>query len=121
MSGALVICVGLIGGGGAICRVLLDGRVSARVGGELPYGTLAVNISGAFLLGLLAGAAVSADAYRLAATAFLGSFTTFSTWALESHRLGEDGRLALAALNLAASLALGLAAAFLGRLAGTQL
>jgi fluoride ion exporter CrcB/FEX len=48
-------------------------------------------------------------------TGLLGAFTTFSTWALESHRLGEDGQLRLGALNFLASLALGVAAVWLGR------
>lgn len=121
MDASLIICVGLIGGAGAICRVLLDGGVSARLSGAFPFGTLTVNVGGAFLLGLLAGVAVSADTYRLAGTAFLGSFTTFSTWMLESQRLGEEGRLPLVALNLAVSLVLGLGAAVAGRAVGDLL
>jgi CrcB protein len=52
------------------------------------------------------------------ATATLGSYTTFSTWLLESHRLAEDGRLALALVNIAVSLLAGVGAAELGRLIG---
>ena len=113
--------VGLLGGVGALGRFLLDGAVSARHGSRLPWGTFAVNMSGSFVLGVLAGAAVKGDALLLAGVALLGSYTTFSTWMLESHRLGEQGqRLALAA-NLAGSLVAGLVAAELGRLLGGAL
>jgi CrcB protein len=107
--------LGALGGVGAVARFLLDGAVAGRLGRSFPFGTLAVNISGAFLLGVLAGAALGGDAYRLFATGLLGAFTTFSTWALESHRLGEDGQLRLGVVNFLASLALGVAAVWLGR------
>jgi CrcB protein len=115
VSWPVVIGIGLLGGAGAIGRFLLDAAVGARVGTGFPYGTLAVNLSGAFALGALAGAAVGPDTERLAGTGLIGAFTTFSTWALESHRLGEDGRLRLGAANFIISLLLGLGAAWLGR------
>jgi fluoride exporter len=108
--------VAVLGGIGALLRFALDGAVSERAGSEFPWGTLAVNLSGAFALGLLAGVALHGDALLLAGTAALGSYTTFSTWVFEAHRLGEDGELALAAINVAASLTAGVAAAALGRL-----
>ena len=95
MSAAVVLAVGVVGGLGAMARFLLDGAVTGRVRARFPWGTLAVNLSGAFLLGVLAGADVGGDAYRIAGTGFLGAFTTFSTWMLESHRLGR-GRAAAA-------------------------
>lgn len=121
MSLALVAGVGLVGGVGAICRFLLDGAISRRVDGNFPYGTLAVNLSGAFLLGVLAGAALGQSAYKLAGTGLLGAFTTFSTWTFESHRLGEDGSLKLGLVNFAVSLVLGVAAAWAGRRLGAAL
>jgi CrcB protein len=121
MSALVVLGIGVLGGAGAIGRFLLDGAVSVRAGRDFPWGTLAVNISGAFALGVLAGAAVGGDAQRLAATGLLGAYTTFSTWALESHRLGEDGQVRLGAANFAASLVLGVAAAWLGRELGIAL
>jgi fluoride exporter len=121
MSLAVVIGIGLLGGAGAIARFLLDGRVSEQAGREFPYGTLTVNVLGSFLLGGLLGAALSDDAYRLAGTGLIGAFTTFSTWTLESHRLGEDGRLRIGALNFAVSLVLGVSAAWLGRHLGAAL
>jgi fluoride exporter len=121
VSVGVLLGVGLLGGAGAIARFLLDGAVSARVGRAFPYGTLAVNLSGAVALGVLTGAALSGDALRLAGTGLLGAYTTFSTWMLESHRLAEDGRLGLGTLNVVVSLAAGLAAAWLGRRIGSAL
>jgi CrcB protein len=92
--------------------------VSSRAGRDVPWGTLAVNLSGAFALGVLAGATVSEDAYRLAGTGLLGGYTTFSTWMLESHRLAEDGRGRLGAGNLLVSLIAGLGVAWLGQQVG---
>ena len=121
MSPLVVIAIGLVGGIGAIGRFLLDGAVSARVARSFPWGTLAVNLTGAFALGVLAGAAVSGDALRLAGTGFLGAYTTFSTWMLETHRLAEDGESRPAVANVVVSLALGLACAWLGRELGAAL
>jgi CrcB protein len=116
MKGVLLwSAVGALGGAGAIARFLVDRLVSARVGGRYPAGTLAVNLSGSALLGVLAGVALSGDALLLAGTALLGSYTTFSTWMLDCHRLGEGDRRIAAGVNLVGSLALGLAAVALGR------
>ena len=121
MSAAVVIGIGLVGGVGAISRFALDGTVSGRLGEDLPLGTLAVNVIGSLLLGVAAGASLGDDAYLLAGTGLLGAFTTFSTWALESHRLGEDGRLRLGIANFLVSLVLGVAAVYLGRELGSLL
>jgi CrcB protein len=118
VSGATWIGLALAGGLGALSRFALDGAVSARAGRALPFGTLAVNLSGAFLLGLLGGAGVGGDALRLAGTGFVGAYSTFSTWMLESHRLAEAGESGGALLNVAGSLVLGLGAAALGRWVG---
>lgn len=121
MSPAVVAGLGLLGGLGALARFLLDGAVSRSVLSDFPYGTLAVNALGSFLLGVLAGASLSGDAYRLAGTGLIGAFTTFSTWTFESHRLGEDGQLCLGAVNFAVSLLLGVGLAWTGRHLGTAL
>jgi fluoride exporter len=113
--------IAVLGGLGAIARFLLDGTVASRLGRTFPFGTLAVNLTGAFALGALYGAAVGGDALRLAGVGFLGAYTTFSTWVLEAHRLGEDGRTRLGLANLLVSLALGLACAWLGRELGAAL
>ena len=121
MSALVVIGVGLVGGLGAVARFALDGAVDSWLGREFPFGTLAVNLSGSFVLGILLGAALSGDSYRVAGTGFIGAFTTFSTWAFESHRLGEDGEVRLGAANFAVSLALGILAAWAGRRLGAAL
>ena len=119
MSAGVWIGIGLLGGLGACARVLLGAAVDRRVVRTpfFPWGTLAVNLLGAFAIGLLAGAGLGRDAYLLAATGFLGGFTTFSTWVVDSRLL--VGRPAVA--NLAVALALGLLAVSLGRELGLLL
>ena len=114
MSFTTTIAVGLLGGGGALARFLLDGTIAGRLGRDFPYGTLAVNLSGALLLGVVTGAVSGDETTRLLGTGFLGAYTTFSTWALESHRLAEEGEARLGALNFLVSLGLGIAAAWIG-------
>lgn len=121
MSALVWLGVGLLGGVGALARFVLDGFVAERAAGVLPWGTFAVNISGALALGLLAGLALDGDALVLAGTALLGSYTTFSTWMLESDRSVEDGSAPIAILNVVLTLATGLGAAELGRLLGQAL
>jgi CrcB protein len=111
VSAATWIGIGLLGGLGAVARVVLGAAVDARARSAFPWGTLAVNVTGAFALGALVGAGLGGDAYTLAATGFLGAFTTFSTWVVDSRLLGSR----LGAANLAAGLVLGLLAAWLGR------
>ena len=121
MTAVVVVGIGVLGGVGAVARFVLDGAAATRLGRSLPYGTFVVNIAGALVLGVLTGAGVSGDGARLAATGFIGAFTTFSTWMLESHRLAEDGEPAASALNFAISLAVGIGAAALGRYVGGRL
>ncbi len=116
MSGWTWVGVAVLGGVGANARFLVHAMVAARVGNELPLGTLVVNASGSLLLGLLAGVALSGDALMLAGTATLGSYTTFSTWMLETHLLAANGRRGAAMLNVVVSLGLGIGAVALGRL-----
>jgi fluoride exporter len=105
----------LAGGAGAVLRFLVDRAVARRAARSFPFGTLAVNISGAALLGLLGGLALSRHAALLADTAFVGSYTTFSTWMLETQRLSEERQLRSAVANLVASIVLGIAAALAGQ------
>ena len=121
MSASVLLLLGLLGGVGAVGRFLLDGAVATRLGRSFPFGTLAVNLSGAFVLGVLVGAALSGTSYSLVGVGLVGAYTTFSTWALESHRLSEDGDGRLGALNFAVSLVLGVALAWLGRHVGAAL
>jgi len=106
------------GGLGALARFGLDAAVERLAPGSFPLGTLAVNVSGAALLGLLVGVGLRHDDGLLLESAVLGSYTTFSTWMLETHRLAEDGEMRLAAANVVLSLGAGLGAAWLGRLLG---
>jgi CrcB protein len=120
MSLLLWTAVALIGGAGSVIRFLADGVLSAA-GRGFPVGTTVVNISGALILGLLAGLALSHDQALLAGTAAVGSYTTFSTWMLEVQRLSEERQYRKVIISVAGSLVLGVAAAALGRLIGAQL
>lgn len=121
MTAGLWLGIALLGGAGAVARVLLDGWVTRRARTPFPAGILAVNLLGAAVLGLLLGLAVGDTALRLLATGLLASFTTFSTWMLDSHRLGQSGRLRPATANLLISLGAGLAATWAGREVGATL
>jgi fluoride exporter len=115
---SLWVGVALLGGVGAVARFAVSTAVARRTAGWFPYGTLVVNLSGSVLLGLVAGIALHGDALTLAGGGLLGSYTTFSTWMLDSERPAEHhGDRALAA-NLLGSLLLGLAAVALGRALG---
>ncbi len=118
-----LVSIGIGGFAGAVARYLVDGWVTDRAAGQFPFGTLAVNLIGSFLLGMLF--AMTVDRSVLPAelriplgVGFIGAFTTFSTLMLESWRLVEGGAAPLAALNLAGSLALGLVAVVAGLAVG---
>ncbi len=122
MGGVLIWCgVAMFGGLGAIARFELDGFVQGRSGTEFPFGTLVVNGLGSLLLGVLIGTHLTESDLLLAGVATLGSFTTFSTWMLETQRLAEDGEGGRALGNVVGSIALGLAAAGLGWAIGAAL
>jgi len=104
-----------LGGVGAVLRFLVDRAVASRIARSFPFGTLTVNLSGAVLLGLISGLALSPAAALLAGTALVGSYTTFSTWMLETQRLREERQLWPAAANIVVSVILGVAAAMLGQ------
>ena len=121
MTVAVWAGVVVIGGVGAVLRFVVDRSVSGRVSGSFPFGTFVVNISGALLLGFLSGLALSPHLALLVGTAFVGSYTTFSTWMLETQRLGEERQLRPAVANIVFSLVLGLTAAWLGVWLGGRL
>jgi CrcB protein len=121
MSTWVWLAVGLLGGTFAVVRFLVDGAISSRAASEFPWGTFVVNISGSFILGALFGAGTTGAAYLLAGTASVGSYTTFSTWMFEAHRLGDDDDRRPLLAYLFASLIIGLAAAAAGRLLGRTL
>jgi len=113
-----VLLVVVCGGAGALARFLLDALIQERRLNEFPLGTFVVNLSGAFLLGLLVGVGSSHRTMTILGTATLGSYTTFSTWMLETHRPAQDGEPVLAWLNIVLGLAAGFAAVTLGRALG---
>ena len=109
----VLIAVG--GAAGAVARYVVDVFVADRFGGAFPLGTLVINISGSFALGLLFALAIEravlpADIRGPVLIGFLGAYTTFSTLMLESWRLVEDGALMLAAVNILGSCLLGMLA-----------
>src|SRR4051794_15876336 len=121
-----LVLVGIGGFAGAVARRVVDLAVTDRAGGVFPFGTLLINVSGSFLLGLLFAWAIERDVLPVGIRGplmigFLGAYTTFSTWMLESWRLVEDGAWALAAVNLAGSVVLGLVAVVAGLALGRAL
>jgi fluoride exporter len=121
MTVALWAGVLMIGGVGSVARFLVDRTVARRVPRPFPFGTLTVNLSGSMLLGLLSGLAFSPDVALLTGTAFVGSYTTFSTWMLETQRLSEERLVRPVVANIVVSMVLGVAAAGLGLWIGEQL
>lgn len=113
-----MLLVALAAGLGAVCRYLLDRSVQHHVPGGFPWGTVLVNISGSFLLGLVVGlhasGSLSTGAMTTAGTGFLGGFTTLSTWAWETLALAEAKTWRPALANVVVSFGLGLAAAAMG-------
>jgi CrcB protein len=118
MSAPIWIAVAVLGALGAVARLLVEDVVSSRLPLTFPVGTLTVNLSGAFVLGLLTGVALTGNALVLAGGTTIGSYTTFSTWMLETHSLTEDDRRIAAAANVLVSIVVGLGAVALGRTLG---
>lgn len=113
----LLIAAG--GAAGAVARFLVDAVVAERLGGAFPWGTLIVNASGSFVLGVLFALAIEravlpTDIRGPLMIGFLGAYTTFSTLMLDSWRLVESGAIALALANVAGSAAIGMIAIVAG-------
>ena len=121
MSAPAWVAVALLGGSAAAARFLIDAAVSARTDHPFPLGILAINLAGALALGLVAGIALEGQTLVIVAGGGIGSFTTFSTWILDSHRLAEAGHTHLVWLNLGLSLVAGFAAVALGHWLGSVL
>lgn len=121
-----VVLVALGGAAGAMTRYVVDGWISARTGAEFPWGTLAINLSGSFLIGMLFALAIEGDVLPSwvrgpLMIGFIGAYTTFSTLMLESWRLFEDGAGLLALGNIAGSSILGIVAVVAGLTVGRAL
>jgi CrcB protein len=115
--------VGMGGFVGAIARFWLGGFISDRLGARFPYGTFVINISGSFLIGLvvtlLAGKTHwNANWRYLIPIGFIGAYTTFSTFELETFQSLRDGELFFAFLNVFLSVVLGFIAVWLGVITG---
>lgn len=115
MNIAIWAGVMLIGGLGSVARFMVDRAVARRAARSFPFGTLTVNITGAVLLGFVTGLALSHHAALLVGTAFVGAYTTFSTWMLETQRLTEERQVWPALANIVVSVLLGIAAAAAGQ------
>ena len=118
-----LVLIGLGGFAGAISRYVVDGVVSDRTGGAFPWGTLAVNLTGSFVLGLLFAmtterAILPPDIRGPVMIGFIGAYTTFSTYMLKSWGLIESGSYGIAIANLGGSMLLGLVAVAAGLIIG---
>jgi CrcB protein len=118
LHGLIWVTVGSAFGG--MARFFLSGVVGRRVGETFPWGTIAVNVTGSFAIGAIAAAAAAEPFLRapafwqLAVVGFLGSYTTVSSFSLQTLALARDGDYRRAGGNVVLSVALCLAAAALG-------
>lgn len=112
------LLVAAAGALGAPLRYVIDSLVSDRGDGVFPVGTMVVNLSGSFLLGVLTGLAlyhgVGDVPKRIVGTGLLGAYTTFSTFSLETIALAEAGESNLAVRNAVSSVLAGSLAAAAG-------
>lgn len=113
-----LLAVALAAAVGAPARYLVDRFVAARNRGGFPWGTLVINVSGAFVLGVLVGMGahhgLSKQAVTILGTGFCGAYTTFSTFSVETVRLVEERAFAKAVTNVGVSLLAGLLAGAAG-------
>jgi fluoride exporter len=110
--------VALGGAVGSVVRYLVGVASVAIVGAAFPYGTLVVNVTGAFAAGVVLGVGVPDATRLLVLTGFLGGYTTFSAFAVETLRLAEQQGWLHAGGNVAANLAIGIVAAAIGLVVG---
>jgi fluoride exporter len=119
---ALAGIIGLAGALGALARYILGRFIAERAGSQFPLGTLLINVTGAFAIGLLFAFAgrklINPAVQGLLATGFLGGYTTFSTMSWEGVQLARGGSTRLSLLYLAGNVAFGLLAAALGLTVG---
>jgi fluoride exporter len=118
-----VLLVGLGSAVGGIARFLLGAAVQHRIGTTFPVGTLVINVSGSLLLGflfrfLLATPAVSPEVRAMLMTGFVGGYTTFSTFSLDTALLLDAGQVGRATVYTVASVVLSVAGTFAGMAVG---
>jgi fluoride exporter len=121
-----LIAIGLGGFAGAITRYVVDGWVTGLTRGSYPWGTFVINVTGSLLIGLLFALSMERSVLPVELRGplligFVGSYTTFSTLALESWRLMDDGAWLAAGANLAGSVLVGVVAVIIGLVIGRAL
>jgi len=118
--------IALFGAAGALARYALSGWVYRAFGESFPYGTLAVNLIGCFLLGFVIHVnqtteLIPVELRQGITMGMLGAFTTFSTFGYDTLELLQSGQWRIGCLNIAVSVVFGLAAVWLGMSLGRQL
>ena len=111
-----VLLVALGAAIGAPLRYLTDRAIQSRYDSVFPWGTLTVNVAGSLLLGFVTGLPAGPGVTAFVGTGFCGALTTYSTFSYETLRLVQDGARFYAVVNVVASVATGLAAAYAGLL-----
>ena len=114
-----ILYLGIFGGMGCVARYMVSGWVYSLAGKTLPYGTLAVNVIGSLLLGLimegsLRSTLLSPELRFGLTVGFMGGFTTFSTFSYETVRLLEEGSLVAAGANILLNVTVCIVAAIIG-------
>ena len=114
-----IVYLGIFGGLGCVARYMISGWVYNLAGRSLPYGTLAVNVIGSLLLGVIMEGSMRSTLLspelRIGLTVgFMGGFTTFSTFSYETVRLLEEGSLIAAGANILLNATVCIAAAVVG-------
>lgn len=124
---SLILWVALGSAAGGIARLFVSGVVARRIGETFPWGTMVVNVSGAFAIGFLSVAADRTsffdrpEAWPLLVTGFLGSYTTVSSFSLQTLALARDGETGRVSVNILLSLVLCLVAVAAGVIAAPWL
>jgi len=124
LDGVMWVAIGSALGGPA--RYFVSGLVGRNIGETFPWGTMAVNVTGSFAIGLIAAAASVAGllpepvAWQFAATGFLGAYTTVSSFSLQTLALMRDGQALRAGANVVLSVLICLSAVALGYAAAAQ-
>lgn len=121
MSPLVLVAVAVAGGLGAGLRYAIDIGVRRLLRGAFPWGTLVVNVTGSFAIGLVMSTITDGELAWVISAGLLGGYTTFSTVALETWLLGEEGEHRAAWLNALVSVVACAAAAAIGMLLGAAL
>ena len=126
VAGLQLLAIALGGALGAVLRFVVSTQVYAWLGRDFPYGTLAVNVIGSLLMGLLSiwllERSVADPLWRaVILIGFLGAFTTFSTFSIETLALMEAGETLRAVVNMLLSVSTCVTAAWVGVILGRQL